>query len=122
MGLPGDQETQRHRGDPGNQAATGTRAKADETFWTPSTYTIVEAGMKIEVEMRAFMDGAIRVVNIPDEELGPDPTEMAVLELVFKYGQNDFQPQQMTSVSVGDVVRYDGRRFEVYSTGFKEVS
>jgi hypothetical protein len=78
--------------------------------------------MKVEVEMRAFMNGAIRVVDIPDAELGPEPTQVAVLELAFKYGQNDFQPQRMTSVSVGDVVRYDGRLFAVDFMGYKEVA
>jgi hypothetical protein len=59
-----------------------------------------------EVEMHAFADGAIRTVRIPEDHLPKQGAGIEeVLEAVFMYGQNDFQPQPMPSVSVGDVVR-----------------
>lgn len=75
----------------------------------------------VEVEMSAFMGpDVIRPVDVPmDEFLGAD--EAGQLELVFLYGQNDFQPKQFCSVSVGDVVRLNGRRFKVAGLGFEEV-
>jgi len=75
----------------------------------------------VEVEMLAFMNGAIREVEIPQDEYLAAPGELAVLELVFKYGQNDFQPKPFASVSVGDVIRFRGRRIEVAGMGFKDL-
>lgn len=46
-------------------------------------------------------DWEIRPVTIPD--LYDAETDTVILEQVFYYGQNDFQPQQHPSVSVGDV-------------------
>jgi hypothetical protein len=71
--------------------------------------------------MHAFMGGAIRTVDIPAAELVSAGLS-EVLELAFRYGQNDVQPKQFTSVSVGDVVRYQGRRFRVASNGFEELA
>jgi hypothetical protein len=57
--------------------------------------------MIFEVEMNAFMDGKIREVNVPDQELAPND-HIQNLEKVFYYGQNDFQPvADRCSVSVG---------------------
>lgn len=61
------------------------------------------------VKMLAFEDGKFpvmssvptRTVEIPNE---PDLKTDKALGLIFQYGQNDFQPQPMRSVSVGDVV------------------
>lgn len=61
------------------------------------------------VKMLAFEDGKFptlfdiptRTVEIPNK---PNLTTDQALDLIFQYGQNDFQPQQMRSVSVGDVV------------------
>jgi len=68
--------------------------------------------MIFEVELWAFhhpeRDGpAVRVrqVDVPDREVDAAGTVEAVLERVFYYGQNDFQPLPLPSVSVGDVVR-----------------
>jgi hypothetical protein len=76
----------------------------------------------IEVEMQAFMNGEIRPVEIPRDEYLATPNELAILELVFKYGQNDFQPKPFASVSVGDVIRFRGRRVKVAGTGFEEAA
>lgn len=77
--------------------------------------------MKIEVEMRAFFNGKIRVVDVPDDEWASLPDSSANLEKVFCYGQNDFQPKPAPSVSVGDVVRLDGKLFRCESIGWTEI-
>lgn len=86
--------------------------------------------MVFEVELRAFRDGEIREVNVPEEVFNELETNNEVLEAVFKFGQNDFQPKNQPSVSMGDVIiipsfkRRGGtidRRFEVAMFGFKEV-
>jgi hypothetical protein len=42
-----------------------------------------------------------------------------ILDLVFRYGQNDFQPVKgLPSVSVGDVVRLGNASWRVASMGF----
>jgi hypothetical protein len=75
--------------------------------------------MIVEVEMLAFGNGEIRQVDIPDEKVSDNVDDM--LELAFHYGQNDFQPKNYPSVSVGDVVHYNGERYEVDMIGFKKV-
>jgi hypothetical protein len=65
--------------------------------------------MNIRVELLAFrVFGAlpqIRTVTVPDDEWGPTVYDTnARLELVFQYGQNDFQKRDQRSVSVGDVI------------------
>lgn len=67
--------------------------------------------------------GPIRVVDVPLEVVDfADSDEMAILDAVFRYGQNDFQNKPMRSVSVGDVIRLDERRFFVVENiGFREV-
>ena len=77
--------------------------------------------MTFEVEMNAFQEGAIREVNVPYEELAPNDLDQN-LEKIFYYGQNDFQPvKDRCSVSAGDVIRFNGMRFEVAMFGFEEV-
>jgi flagellar motor switch protein FliM len=75
--------------------------------------------MVFEVEMWAFMNGQIREVHIDDERL-EGKTKDQVLELVFHFGQNDVQPKDMCSVSVGDVIRLDGVCHEVKMFGFEK--
>jgi hypothetical protein len=82
-----------------------------------------------EVELWAFhrpeRDGPevrIRGVTVPDAELSGVSVD-AALERVFHYGQNDFQPLPLPSVSVGDVVRYAGSaRYIVMPVGFAEIA
>lgn len=71
--------------------------------------------MIVEVEMWAFRDaGKIREVDVPEG--------MAVtLDNVYHFGQNDFQPRKMRSVSCGDVIRLNGKRHMVWRFGFKEI-
>ena len=86
--------------------------------------------MLVKVLMLAFEnDGVVRTVDVPDEETSPtlqgvDPYwfENHVLERVFYYGQNDFQPQNICSVSVGDVVEHEGKYFMCAVTGWIEIT
>ena len=73
-----------------------------------------------EVEMAAFANGAIREVDVPEREI-KEKSDEEILERIFHWGQNDFQPRQLPSVSVGDVVRMKGKRFMVVAVGFKEI-
>lgn len=80
--------------------------------------------MIVNVRMTAFMDGEIRAVNIPDDTPADN-----VLDEVFRLGQNDFQPiKDRCSVSVGDVIEYDGLHmvgaigfFKITDEQFKEL-
>lgn len=78
---------------------------------------------KFEVEMVAFKhqghDHGIRTVEVPAEELTQDWKKD--VERIYYWGQNDFQPQQIPSVSVGDIIRYEGRRYLVKVVGFEEI-
>jgi hypothetical protein len=95
--------------------------------------------MTFDVEITSMLgdDGqpAIRPVDVPDEAihkaLGSPPTYAwrerrieahAVLDLVFHYGQNDFQPLPFYSVSVGDVIRVGEGRFRVERVGFERIA
>ena len=63
--------------------------------------------MKFDVEMLAFQpEFAIRTVDVPDDEFAKAEELHQRLDLVFRYGQNDFQPvANRCSVSAGDVIR-----------------
>lgn len=80
--------------------------------------------MKFRVHLLAFSDpGTIREVEVPETALSDD--RIQTLEQVFYFGQNDFQPQELPSVSMGDVIEYhDGRDLRLYmvvSRGFEEI-
>jgi len=73
--------------------------------------------MSYKVHMLAFMNGEIRLVDLP--LLAGDKIE-DTLDLIFEYGQNDVQPKEFCSVSVGDVIELtDGLYYLVDSIGFK---
>lgn len=73
--------------------------------------------MIVKVQMRAFCkDGTYREVEIPED--GKQVTLSQLLDLVYKYGQNDFQPKQCPSVSVGDVIEIGDGLFVVCAAGF----
>jgi len=75
--------------------------------------------MKIRVHMLAFgKPGEIREVEIPSDCKN---TEDLLLD-VYHFGQNDFQPQQHPSVSVGDVIEYNGELHMVAVVGFRKMS
>lgn len=86
--------------------------------------------MKIPVHMLAFGNGVIREVNVPDHEFVIPAIDVIfmnitrfqhILERVFYWGQNDFQPQQCPSVSIGDVIEYEDTFYLVESMGFKSI-
>ena len=77
--------------------------------------------MIIEVEMLAFgQPGEVRKVNVPDDVCYFE--ENRLLEAVFHYGQNDFQPQNHPSVSAGDVIRLNGENHLVAGMGFRKIT
>ena len=60
-----------------------------------------------------------REVEIPDTEFTGEQGQD--LSKVFYYGQNDFQPRDQRSVSVGDVIIYGDNNYRVESSGFSRV-
>lgn len=62
-----------------------------------------------------------RKVTIPGEEVGDPDNIENILDLVFRYGQNEHQPQTVPSVSVGDIIHYQGRRWRIEMVGFQEL-
>ena len=77
--------------------------------------------MIVEVEMLAFgQPGEVRKVNIPDDVAAVE--ENTILDTVFHYGQNDFQPQNHPSVSAGDVVRLNGENYLIAGVGFRKLT
>lgn len=78
--------------------------------------------MKIPVHMSAYgSKDDIRTVEIPDDEINSKTTIQRALELTFKYGQNDIQPEKHPSVSVGDVVELNNRYFICLNVGWHEL-
>jgi hypothetical protein len=72
--------------------------------------------MLIRVYLTAFGEGAVRLVDIPN-----NPPN-GLLNATFHWGQNDFQPQQLPSVSVGDVIELpSGELYRVAASGFKQL-
>jgi hypothetical protein len=76
--------------------------------------------MIFNVEMLAFGNGEVRPVDVPDEKLTDNVMEN--LELIFHYGQNDFQPLPFPSVSSGDVIHYNDKTYTVDFVGFSEIA
>lgn len=69
----------------------------------------------------------IREVEVPIQEVAQQDLN-SVLEAIFKYGQNDFQPKDIRSVSVGDVIElvtptseYKGVYYAVGGLGFVKI-
>jgi len=77
--------------------------------------------MIFNVEMLAFgKPNEVRQVEVPDSQITED--HLSNLELIFHYGQNDFQSQPHPSVSVGDVINYNNQKFLVAAIGFKNMT
>ena len=68
----------------------------------------------------AYAEPNARKVIVPDDEL--TDAIWPNLELIFRYGQNDFQPQRICSVSVGDVVEYNYELYLCQPTGFSKIT
>jgi hypothetical protein len=60
-----------------------------------------------------------RFVDVPEAELSVASSLNCELDLIYHYGQNDFRPQKMRSVSVGDIIFLADSQYRVESTGFK---
>jgi hypothetical protein len=82
-----------------------------------------------KVQMLAFGNpGEIRIVDVPENRfIMEDYHDKRVsldecLQIIFYYGQNDFQPRKHPSVSVGDVIEFDNKKYRVEMVGFSEVS
>ena len=88
--------------------------------------------MIVRVHLLAFgRYGEYREVDIPEAEEGlaapyekplPGDNGHTFLERVFYWGQNDHQPQDKPSVSVGDVVEKWGKYWLCVPVGWKELS
>lgn len=80
--------------------------------------------MIVKVHMQAHCEpGSIRMVCVPNDK---DRSRGELLEAVFHYGQNDFQPDTSSpSVSVGDVIELAGEGqsafYRVDPVGFTRV-
>lgn len=100
-----------------------TGAKCVRLIGEGTLYTGWVARMKqFTVKMLAFGEpGEERIVDVPLLEVDGKPIEDQ-LERVFYWGQNDFQPQQHPSVSVGDVVVVGDEYWRVASTGFQQLT
>jgi len=77
--------------------------------------------MLVRVHLLAFGGSYndVRVVEIPSKEMTGDQDKD--LDVIFKYGQNDFQPRERRSVSVGDVIYHNDMYYRVESCGFKQI-
>jgi len=81
--------------------------------------------MKFRVHMLAFgSDNEVREVDVPDAVVLRERDSLeSLLGLVYYYGQNDTQPQDHCSVSIGDVIEMpDGKYYRVDSTGFSRLA
>jgi hypothetical protein len=104
--------------DPANRECFVRRADAEQM-------------VTIEVETQAFGDAKHRTVVIPvaggvgqttESPFWRDLTTDQKLDHIFYYGQNDFQPvANDRSVSVGDIIRLEGKRYRVDAVGFTEI-
>lgn len=84
--------------------------------------------MQITVYMLAFGDAVPipeRIVDVPEDFPvceTPEQTVTAALDKVYYYGQNDFQPKPIRSVSAGDVIELpDGSLHRVRGMGFESL-
>jgi len=72
--------------------------------------------------------GEFRPVDIPKDVMlnilgaEPEDREIELLEQIFRFGQNDFQPKPHYSVSVGDVAFVNNQMFRCESVGWKKLS
>lgn len=88
--------------------------------------------MQIQVVLLSTT-GEVRFVDVPDKEVvqisypvGSEEYKEALCDRAFLWGQNDFQPRPMPSVSVGDVVivpgHFEHEYFRVASVGFDKLT
>lgn len=75
--------------------------------------------MIFNVEMLAFGKGELRPVNVPEDQINGILEDD--LEMIFRYGQNDFQNLPFPSVSAGDIIHYKDQKYLVVGVGFKKM-
>jgi hypothetical protein len=79
----------------------------------------------VPVTLLAHGHTKVRNVQVPNV-LKIDDRDLSiverVLELVFHYGQNEVQSQQLPSVSKGDVIEYLAKFYIVEAAGFRAIS
>jgi len=76
----------------------------------------------LKVELLAFdSQERIREVTLP-QTFEEYENEDHILEATYHFGQNDFQPRQMPSVSAGDVIYFKNKKYLVKNVGFKELT
>jgi len=79
--------------------------------------------MQITVHLLAFNEDTpipVRIVDVPEDKSGGDSHHL--LDMAFYFGQNDFQPKPVRSVSVGDVVELpNGELHRVLGVGFERL-
>ena len=73
--------------------------------------------MKVKVNLVGLGDNGVRMVEIDTPDIR-EVDALYILNEVFHQGQNDFQPQNVRSVSVGDIIEL---KFRVDSVGFSPV-
>ena len=67
-----------------------------------------------------FCQGTIRVVRVPKGEIG-NRNYVEDLNAIWRWGQNDSQPQKLPSISMGDVIRFRGERWLIMAAGFRRL-
>lgn len=58
----------------------------------------------------------LRTIIVPDDRITNDTD--TDLDLIFEFGQNDFQPANVPSVSTGDIIIYKNIYFRVEPIGW----
>lgn len=76
--------------------------------------------MIINTYLYAFGNGETREVDIPDDTDALPLVEQ--LEVIFHYGQNDFQYRPKYSLSVGDIIDLKEQRYLIKGVGFHELT
>ena len=72
------------------------------------------------VKQFVFGNGNFRTVEI--DSAGFDKLSVnEKLNMIYMYGQNDFQPKSTPSVSVGDVIFFDDDKYIVKRMGFEKI-
>lgn len=73
------------------------------------------------VQMLAFADpGTVREVEVPVEKVSEKIHSL--LDAIYYYGQNDFQPKNCPSLSVADVIEVDDDKYLICSFGFRKLN
>ena len=79
--------------------------------------------MKVQVEMLAYHNEPNKTRGVDVGTYDPADGLDALLNKVFYYGQNDFQPIiNCCSVSVGDVINFEGQKYLILPIGFQRMT